>query len=82
MNTELKVKPSPKDDKAVYSQTLAMPIHMKQELLLELVLKAQTWNHHSAAFPQVRKFHFCTVEAHWKIRCSCGSRENQQTACG
>ena len=38
MNTEFKVKITPKDDKTVYSQTLPMPIHLKKEFIVELVL--------------------------------------------
>ena len=38
MNTELKVRPTPKDDKDVYSQNLPMPIHLKEDLLVELAL--------------------------------------------
>ena len=38
MNTEFKVKLTPKDDKAVYSQNLPMPIHLKQDLIVELAL--------------------------------------------
>ena len=38
MNTEFKVKLTPKDDKVVYSQSLAMPIHLKEDLIVELVL--------------------------------------------
>ena len=38
MNTEFKVKLTPKDDKAVYSQNLPMPIHLKEDLTLELAL--------------------------------------------
>ena len=38
MNTELKVKLTPKDDKAVYSQNLPMPIHLKKDLIVELAL--------------------------------------------
>ena len=38
MNTELKVKLTPKDDKAVYSQSLPMPIHLKGDLIVELSL--------------------------------------------
>ena len=37
MNTEFKVKLTPKDDKAVYSQNLPMPIHLKDNLIVELV---------------------------------------------
>ena len=35
MNTEFKVKLTPKDDKAVYSQSLPMPIHLKEDLIVE-----------------------------------------------
>ena len=38
MNTEFKVKLTPKDDKAVYSQNLPMPIHLKEDLIVELAL--------------------------------------------
>ena len=38
MNTEFKVKVTPKDDKAVFSQSLPMPIHLKEDLIVELAL--------------------------------------------
>ena len=38
MNTEFKVKLTPKDDKALYSQSLPMPIHLKEDLKVELAL--------------------------------------------
>ena len=38
MNTEFKVKLTPKDHKAVYSQSLPMPIHLKEDLIVELAL--------------------------------------------
>ena len=38
MNTEFKVKLTPKDDKAVYSQSLPMPIYLKKDLIVELAL--------------------------------------------
>ena len=38
MNTEFKVKLTPKEDKAVYSQSLPMPIHLKEDLIAELAL--------------------------------------------
>ena len=38
MNTEFTVKLTPKDDKAVYSQNLPMPIHLKEDLIVELAL--------------------------------------------
>ena len=37
-NTEFKVKLTPKDDKAVYSQSLPMPIHLKEDLIVEMAL--------------------------------------------
>ena len=38
MNTEFKVKLTPKGDKAVYSLNLPMPIHLKEDLIVELAL--------------------------------------------
>ena len=38
MNTEFKVKLIPIDNKAVYSQNLAIPIHLKEDLNIELAL--------------------------------------------
>ena len=38
MNTEFKVKLSPKDDRAIYSQNLPMPIYLKENLTVELAL--------------------------------------------
>ena len=38
MNTEFKVKLIPKDNKAVYSRSLPMPIHLKKNLIVELAL--------------------------------------------
>ena len=38
MNTEIKVKLTPKIDKAVYSQIPPMPIHLKKNLFVELAL--------------------------------------------
>ena len=38
MNTEFKVKLTPKYDKAVYSQSLPMPIHLKEDLIVDLAL--------------------------------------------
>ena len=38
MNTEVKVKLTPKNDKAVYSQSLPMPFHLKEDLIVKLAL--------------------------------------------
>ena len=38
MNTEFEVKLTPKDNKAVYSQNLTIPIQLKEDLIVELAL--------------------------------------------
>ena len=38
INTEFKIKLTPKDYKAVYSQSVPMPIHLKGDLIFELAL--------------------------------------------
>ena len=38
LNTQFKVRLTPKDDKAVYSQRLPMPIHLKENVVVELAL--------------------------------------------
>ena len=38
MNTEFKMRPTSKDDRAVYSQSLAMLIHLNEDLIVELAL--------------------------------------------
>ena len=38
MNTEFRVKLTPKGDNARYSQSLPMPIHLKEDLIVELAL--------------------------------------------
>ena len=38
MNTEFKVKLTLKDNKVVYSQSLPMPIHLEEDLIVELAL--------------------------------------------
>ena len=38
MNTEIKVKLTPKDNKVVYSQKLPMPIHLKEDLIVEFAV--------------------------------------------
>ena len=38
MNTELKVKLTPENDKSVYSQSLPMPIYFEDDLIVELPL--------------------------------------------
>ena len=39
INREFKVTLTPKDHKAVHSQSLPMPIHLREDLIVELALK-------------------------------------------
>ena len=43
MNTEFKVKLTPKDDKAIYSQNIPMPIHLKEDSIVEIALMHIYW---------------------------------------
>ena len=38
MNTQFKVSLTPKDDKPVYTQSLPVPINLKEDLTVELAL--------------------------------------------
>ena len=38
MNTEFKVKLTSKHDRAVYKQNLPMPIHLKEDLIVEFAV--------------------------------------------
>ena len=62
MNTEFTVKLTPKNDKPVYSQSLPMPIHVKEDVPCGISLNAQIWDHHSTALFQVRKSHIRTEQ--------------------
>ena len=72
MNTEFKVKLTLKDDKAVYSQSLPMPIHLKEDLIVELALMHK---YGITILLQVRKPHICTKEAQRKTTSPCGATE-------
>ena len=54
-NTEFKVRPTAKDDKAVYSQSLPMPIHLKEGLFGEIAVMHKYGN-----IIVIRKSYFCT----------------------
>ena len=87
MNTEFKVKLTPRDEKAVYSQSLPIPIHLKEDLNFELAPMHQygiitVFSKYASIILQVRKSHICTKEAQRKIASPCGSPENQQSDCG
>ena len=44
INTEFKVKIALKGDKALYCQNLPMPIHMKEDSIVELTLCTNMWS--------------------------------------
>ena len=84
MNTEFKLKITPKDEKVVYSQSPPMPIHLKEDLIVDLALMhyAQIRDHHSVTVLKIRKPHICTGETQRKITSPCGSQEYQHTDSG
>ena len=62
-NTEFKVKLTPKDDKAVYSQSLPMPVHLKEDLnwckcpkLSHLKVRSSGFLHQNPDIPKYRFF--------------------------
>ena len=60
MNTEFTVKLTPKNDKPVYSQSLPMPIHVKEDVLVELALMHKYGIITVLPIFQVRQSHICT----------------------
>ena len=81
MNTEFKVKLTPKDDKAVYSQNLPMPIHRKKDLIVELALMHKYGIVTVLLFAKYASPIFAKKEAQRKIASPWGSTENQQSDC-
>ena len=81
MNSEFKVRLTPKDDKAVYCQSLPMPIQLKENLIVELALLHKKKDHHSATILKICKPHICTKEAQRKITCPCGPQKSQNPDC-
>ena len=76
MNTEFKVKLTPEDDKAVCSQSLPMPIHLKEDLNVELALMHKYGIITVLPFFRVREPHICTKEAQRKTTSPRGPTEN------
>ena len=81
MNTEFKVKLTPKDDKAVYSQNLPMPIHLKEDLIVELapMHKVGSSQCYRSQNTQVPYLHRGNPTENYV---SCGSKENKHTDSG
>ena len=77
MNTEFKVKLTPKDDKAVYSQSLPMPIHLKEDLIVELALMHKYGIITVLPFSKYPYLHKESPTENYV----CGSTENQQSDC-
>ena len=82
MNMEFKVKITPKDDKAVYSQSLPMPIHLKEDLIVELALMNKYGIITVLPFSKYASPIFAKKEAQRKITSPCGPTKNQQSDCG
>ena len=70
MNTEFNVRLTPKDDKAVYSQNLTMPIHLKEDLIVELVLMLKYGLITVLPFSKYAKPIFAQRKPNWKLRLS------------
>ena len=81
MNTEFKVKLTPKDDKAVYSQSLPMPIQLKEDLIVELAVMHKYGIITVLPFSKYASPIFAE-ETQLKITSSCGSQKNQHTDSG
>ena len=78
MNTEFKVKLTPKDDKAFSSQNLPRPIHLGADLIVELapmqnVGSSQFWKCQIALVS-----HFWTGKTQRKTTPPCGAREKNK----
>ena len=68
MNTDFKVKITPKDDKAVYSQSLPMPIHLKEELTIESALMHKHGIITVLPFSKYASPIFAQRKPNWKLR--------------
>ena len=80
MNMQFKASLTPKDDeKPVYTQSLPVPINLKEDLSVEL---AQIRDHHDTTLSQVRQPNLCPAETQRQSESSGGSAQNQHTHCG
>ena len=78
-NTEFKLKLTPKDDKAVYSQSLPMPTHLKEDLIVDLALMHKYGIITVLPFSKYASPIFAQKEAQREIVSPFGSTENQQS---
>ena len=75
MNTKFKVKLTSEDDKAVYSQNLPMPIHLKEGLIVELALIHKYGKITVSLFSKYASPNFEQKKANEKIRLLVGIRK-------
>ena len=81
MNTEFKMRLTPKHDKPVYSQSLPMPIHLKEDLNVELASMHKYGIITVLTFSKYFKPYFCTKRTERKTTALCGCQENQHFDC-
>ena len=77
MSTEFEMRLTPKDDKAVYSQNLPQPIHLKEVLFVELALMHKYGVITVLPFSNYVSPFFAQKQTQRKIASRCGSQENQ-----
>ena len=68
MNMEFKVKLTRKDNEAVYSQSLPMPIHLKEDLIVELALMHKYGIITVLSFSKYASPIFAKRKPNWKLR--------------
>ena len=82
MNTEFKVKLTPKDNKAVYSQRLPMPTHVKEDLIVELALVHNYGIITVLPYSKYASPIFAQRKPNRKLRLLVDLPKNQQSDCG
>ena len=80
MNTQFKVNLTPQDDKPVYTQSLPVPINLKENLTVELALMHRSiWHLYDTPLLQVRQSHICATRAQRQAETTGRSAQNQRT---
>ena len=82
MNTEFKVKLTPKNNKAVYSQNLPTLIHLKEDLIVESAPMHKYGIITVLLFSKYASPIFARRKRNGKFTSPCGPTENQQSGCG
>ena len=81
MNTEFKVKLTPKDDKAACSQSIPMPIHLKEDLIVESALMHKYGIITVLPFSNYASSIFAQRKPNGKLRLLRDLPKNQQSDC-